>query len=104
MSDEETPKRPTNTVEKIIARRKEEDRLRDLAIENEAEYKKALNGMAASPNGKLVLKTLIKACGVFDPKEGTDGVALIENNAKRNLYLRFIRPYLEPQMKQELET
>lgn len=104
MSDEEKP-RNSNTVDKLLASRKERERKEAVAIENALEYQTALNGVAASPNGKLVFKTLIKACGVFDPdKEGSDGVALIRQSERRNFYLKFIRPYLEPQQRQELES
>ena len=88
MSDDEKRKKSQmTTVDKLKAQRDERKRLEELVIENQKDYQKALNDMAASPSGSLVLKTLIKACGVFDPKNGVDGVALIENNAKRNLYL-----------------
>ena len=68
------------------------------------EYAKELNGVAASPNGKFFLKRLIKGIGVFTPQKGKDGVALIENNAQRNIYLELIRPHLEPQIRMELEN
>lgn len=93
-----------NTVDKLRESRALRDQQEVLKKEQEADYAKALNDMAASPSGRLVLRTLIRACGVFTPKEGVDGVSLIENNARRNLYLRYIRPYLEPVNKQELET
>ena len=93
-----------STAEKLMMARAERERQEALIIENQKEYAKALNDMAASQSGKLVLQTLIKACGVFTAKDGVDGVSLIENNARRNLYLRYIRPYLEPTNKQELET
>ena len=83
--------------------REDQKALEERIIENKKDYQKALNDMAASPSGALVLRTLIKACGVFTPKKGIDGVTLIETNTLRNLYLEFIRPYLEPQNKIDLE-
>jgi hypothetical protein len=93
------------TTDRLIAARAEREKKEALAIENALEYQKALNGVASTPNGKLFIKTLIKACGVFDPdKEGSDAAALIRQSERRNVYLKFLRPYLEPQFKQELEN
>jgi len=104
MSDTEKP-RNSNTVDKLLQSREERKKQEAIAIENALEYQKALNGVASTPNGKLMLKTLIKACGVFDPdKEGSDGVALIRQSERRNVYLKFVRPYLEPKQRQELEN
>lgn len=104
MSDDRNSKNPKNTVGKILKAAEERKKLEDTIIENQEDYALALNGLAVTPNGKHFLKTLIKACHVFTPKSGLDGVALIETNTKRNLYLEFIRPYLEPAIRKDLEN
>ena len=105
MSDDRTKdKRPQNTVSRILKEREKREHLEALGVENEQEYKKALNSMGKSRNGALVLRTLIKVCGVFEPDDGFDAAALIRKGERRNVYLKFIRPYLEPSIKQELES
>lgn len=94
---------PNDTVSKLLRQRELENEQKSIIIENQEEYKKALNGMASTPNGDLVLKTLIKAMRVFDPVTAQNNVALIECNAQKNLYLTYIRPYLTPELKQEIE-
>lgn len=96
-------KDPKTTAEKLRAERDQLKKSAKIALENVEDYRMAVNGMAATPNGELFFKTLIKACGVFDPKHSTDALALIEDNAKRNVYLEFIRPFLEPEIRKELE-
>jgi len=91
------------TAEKMLANKKERERLEAVAIENQEEYKRALNIIAGSDNGIIVFKTLIKACGVFKSTKGLDGMQLVEANALKNLYLELFRPYLTPELKQELE-
>jgi hypothetical protein len=98
-------KRPTkSTADKLIQRRENSEAAASQILENVEDYKKALNAIAASPNGSLVFKTLIKASGVFTPSHLTDALALIDGNAKRNFYLELIRPHLEPSIRQELEN
>jgi hypothetical protein len=73
-------------------------------IENIDEYKKALNGMASSEYGKLFLKTLLKYCNIFEYNNSLDGMKLIENNAKKNLYVYLIRQFLEPEIRRDIES
>lgn len=94
----------TNTVSKLMADREKRSQQEELAIENMGEYKKALNGVASTPNGQLMLKTLIKACGVFTVSKESDAISLIRHNERRNVYLQYVRPFLEPDVKKELEN
>ena len=99
-----TDNEPKTTVDKLRDAREQQKLRKEKIIENMQDFKMALNGVASTQNGKLFLKTLIKACGVFTPKHTTEALALIEDNAKRNIYLEFIRPNLEPELKKELES
>lgn len=87
----------------MLEQREELKRQAGIHAENLEEYKKALNGIVASPFGQFVFKEFVKALGVFTPKSGRDGVALIEDAARRNFYLQCIRPYLEPELRQIIE-
>lgn len=102
MSDRDD-KKPKSTVDKLKLHREQAKVLGDLASEQVDEYKRALNSMAASEHGALVLKILINGLGVFSPDRGTDVAALIRQSERRNVYLELIRPFLEPNLKQELE-
>ena len=92
------------TIDKLLSSREDRERQEAIIIENALEFQKALNGVASTPNGELVLKTLIKASGVFSSKGKLDGVALIRASDKSDFYLDFIRPYLEPNIRKELEN
>lgn len=71
--------------------------------ESLAEYKKALNGVCATPNGQFVMRSLIKALGVFEPRRDYSQ-GLVEFNAKRDVYLGLIRPFLTAEIIRELEN
>jgi len=90
-------------VDKLLQDKKKRAEQEVIVIENAQEYAKALNGVACTPNGKLVLRTIIKAGGVFIPSSPVDVSTLIRNNERRNVYLQFIRPYLDSDVKQALE-
>jgi len=95
--------KPKSTAEKLQMQREKAKEFGDIAAEEVETYKKALNSMAASEHGKIVLKTLIKACGVFSPDRGGDVSALIRQSERRNVYLEVIRPFINPELRQELE-
>lgn len=103
MSDNNDEERVLSTAEKMQAMRDERQSHEEKIIENIQAFKGALNAVAATPDGHLVLKTLIKACGVFAVKPNRDGMALVGDKALRDLYLSLFRPHLDANIRQELE-
>lgn len=103
-NDEENTGRVMSTAEKLIAQQLDKERQKEIAIENLEEYRKALNGVAATPNGQLVFKTFIKAFGVFAVRPSRTDVALVEHKALREFYLTLIRPHLDTDLRQTLEN
>ena len=103
MSDQQEEikkKKPKSTVENLQLSREQRKELEKLGAENLEEYKKALNIVAGSQAGKYFLKCLIKALKPFDPiniKGDVDAVV------QRNVYLEKIRPYLNDDIRKELE-
>jgi len=93
-----------NTVSKLLASREDRERAEAVVIENIKEYKRSLNDVAATPSGELFLKTLIKVFGIHNPKGNLDAVSLIRANAKSDIYLEFIRPHLEIELRQKIES
>jgi len=104
MSEPDVKKKPTTTAEKLLSQQAEREQSEIIAKERMAEYKKALNGVAATPNGQLVLKTFIKAFGVFTVKPNRDGMALVRDAALRDFYLSLVRPHLDDDLRREIET
>ena len=92
-----------STAEKLIAARAQRALDKEKFLENAKEYAKALNGQAATPNGLLVLRTWVKALGVFKSKSGLEGIPLVKAQANSDFYLEFIRPFLEPEIRQKVE-
>lgn len=95
--------KPSNTVSRILEQREQREKQEGVIEERKEEYKKALNGVASTPNGKLVLELLVKASGVHEPVDTTNARSLLRAN-DRNFYLKFIRPFLEPKLRKDLEN
>lgn len=92
-----------STAERILEGREDAKLQNDVTLENMQEFKRALNDVCNTPNGQLVFRTLIRAIEAFAPKSGRDAVALVESNAKKNVYFQFVRPFLEPETRHKLE-
>lgn len=90
-----------STVEKIQARAEEQQAINS---ERLADYRAALNAVAATSSGEFVLKAWINAFGVFAVKPSRDGAGLVADKALRDFYLTHVRPYLEQELRQKLEN
>lgn len=93
--------KPSSTAEKIQARSEEQQAIN---AERMADYRQALNAVAATNNGEFVLKAWINALGVFAVKPSRDGAGLVADKALRDFYLTHVRPYLEQELRQKLES
>lgn len=92
----------TSTAERLLAAKKEREDRQKTQILNEAEYAMALNAFAASDNGKIILKPMLRYMGWAKPPS-KNGVDMVELNGMRRLYVELIRPYLEPTIRAEIE-
>ncbi len=104
-ANDEIPDREVqkSTAEKLMDMQEGVKTHEAIALENAGEYRKALNSIGSSPNGQFVLKYMIKALGVFTVKPNRDGMALVADKANRDFYLTMIRPYLDKDLRQEIE-
>jgi hypothetical protein len=100
----ETKSNPTTTAEKLQEQQAAREQGEGIAKERAEDYKKAINGVVSTPNGELVMKAFVKALGVFAVKPNRDGMALVSDKALRDFYLTFIRPYLDEDLRRNIEN
>ncbi len=93
-----------STIDKIAQAREGAADQQIITKEKEAEFKKALNQMMSSTEGKYVAKYLLRYLGVFAVAKTRDPVAKLEHEIRRQVYLEFLRPYLERDLRMELEN
>jgi len=95
---------PPSSADRFLEQREAQQHSQEIAAEKLEQYKKALNGMAVTPNGELVLKTLITAFGVFSIAQPQNPASSYELEVLKRGYLKFIRPHLEPAIRAKLEN
>mgnify|MGYP003639353561 CR=1 FL=1 len=93
-----------NTVANILKQKENREKNKTILEEHQKQYKKYLSRYAASEEGKFVIGVLIKASGALSADDSNDAAALIRNSERKNFYFNFIRPYIEPEIRKELEN
>lgn len=95
-----------STITKLLqnaAARNHEDK-QEALIEKISDWKAALNRIASSPDGQLLLANMFKFAGFFTPASNAgNGVALVEMEGRRKFYSLYVRPYLDPKVRKEIE-
>lgn len=93
-----------STAEKLLAARDDRKKSEEVAIERVEEYKAALNKIANTPDGYLVLRAIMRYCGIFAVKPTRDGMGLVSDKALHDFYIMMIRSHLNQQNRQTLEN
>ena len=86
-------------VEKSLARKDADD----FKIKEVAEWKLCVNAVASTPNGRMLLKSMLQYSGLMDPPQINNPNKMVTNTIKGSFYLTWIRPFLEPDVRKELE-
>ncbi len=77
-------------LEKRAQKRVQEEQI----VENVEEYKAALEKIFTSEDGKIFYKYLARYCRLHTVEEGLNTVRMVEDNGKRSVFLKGIRPFL----------
>lgn len=67
------------------------------------EWKASLNRLASTKDGQHMLRVMIVLSGWQQPGNIRDTVRMVEDNGKIDFYLRWIRPYLDSNLRKEIE-
>lgn len=84
---------------KGMATRKEADEFKVAELET---WRRAVNSMAASEHGKIVLKGMLDHSGLMRPRGNSTNQSAVDK-LKAEFYLSWIRPFLQPELRKELE-
>jgi hypothetical protein len=86
-------------LEKAMAR-KEAD---DFKIKEIEEWKLCVNSVASSPNGRMLLRSMLQFSGVLEAPQVNNPNRMVTNTIKGSFYLTWVRPFLNPEVRRELE-
>jgi hypothetical protein len=71
--------------------------------EAEETFRAVLDTVFGSEAGELFGRELVRQLGVFESNSCTNPTLMVEENARRGVYLKLIRPYLTEERRQKLE-
>lgn len=86
-------------LEKAMARKDTED----FKIREIAEWKECVNAVASTTHGRMLLKSMLQYSGLLDPPAVNNPNRMVTNTIKGSFYLTWVRPYLKPEVRRELE-
>lgn len=75
----------------------------EFKIEELQTWKLAVNGLAASPNGAMFLKSMVQYSGMYLPVNTSSAQTMVERGIKSAFYLRWVRPFLNPDLRSSIE-
>lgn len=90
-------------VDELLNRMAGKKERQEFKIEELEEWKRCINGLAATPNGQLFLRSMIQFSGLFVPGNIRDTLGMVEDKCKAAFYLQWVRPYLDEQLRKEIE-
>lgn len=93
----------SDTAARLLEQKRKEAENDARAVALTEEYKSALNDMAHSPAGFMVLRQLVVYTEAMHVPKTLDAARILAHNAKRDVYFTAIRPYLTPDLRAKLE-
>ena len=89
---------------RILEQRRVREEARSQVVEHEQEWAKAANRLFSTEDGQLFIKYLLRFSNIFTVDNSLAPATLIENNGKRAIYLKLIRPYLNDDVRALVEN
>lgn len=85
----------SSVIDQLLKHRQNAEEAKKVILENEGEWKKVINRMLTTEDGKFFAKYMLRYLGIFNIDSSNNQIKLIEDNGKRKFYLELIRPYLD---------
>lgn len=97
------PESSPSIIDKKVEQRKAQKKVEDAQAERLKEYKRAINGVFNTPNGRVLWSFLLDFCGVWHDDPELNPAKLIEQRGKRMVVTTGIKPLLEQKVLNKLE-
>jgi hypothetical protein len=86
-------------LERLLAKKDGEE----FKVKEIAEWKLCVNAVAKTREGRMLLRSMLQYSGMFDAPALNNPNRMVTNTIKGSFYFTWIRPYLEPEVRRELE-
>lgn len=95
--------RKTSQAQDMLERSLKRHDADDFKIKEVEEWKICINAVASTPNGRMLLRSMLQFSGVLDVPQLNNPNKMVTNTIKGAFYLTWVRPYLKPEVRRELE-
>lgn len=95
--------RNKNQAEDLLEKALKRQHVDEFKVNEIVEWKKCVNAVAASEHGALLLKSMLQFSGVLSVPNLGSANQMVTNTIKGSFYLTWIRPYLNPEVRKEIE-
>ncbi len=96
-------KETLSVVNKLLAQRESAKAKEKELIEKQEEWKLVVNRLAATADGEYFFQVMVKYSKLFQVDNEYNPAILLEDKAKREFYLKHMRPYLDKKLKSKIE-
>ena len=90
-------------VDDILKRLADKKERQEFKITELEEWTNCINRLASSPDGQLFIRSMIQFSGLYQPGNIRDTLGMVEDKCKAAFYLQWVRPYLQDQLRKEVE-
>lgn len=87
----------------ILKRMQGMEKAQEFKIHQIEEWKAALNRVASTPDGQLFITAMIQFSGYHNDDAVINATKMVEDKGKQAFYKRWVRPYLDPLLRKEIE-
>lgn len=101
---EEIEKMSYSIIDKLIQKQGDREKEQEIILEKEKDWALAVNRLFSTPDGEFFAKYFLRICYAFNVDNSKDQVTMLENRGARNIYFRYIRPYLDPVIRSKIEN
>jgi len=95
--------RNRSQVSDMLERSMQREEANAFKIKEIAEWKTCINAVASTQNGRMLIRSMLQYSGILDAPVLNNPNKMVTNTIKGSFYLTWIRPYLEPDVRKELE-
>lgn len=95
--------RGESQVDSLLAAARKRNEQKEFQITELEAWKTCVNGLAATTNGQMFLRSMIQFSGVNDPPMLGNPQSMVVNTIKAAFYLRWVRPYLSSDLRKDIE-
>jgi hypothetical protein len=103
-ADKPDQQQAASIIEKLLLKEQERRHQEEHVIEDRKQWELVINRLASTADGKYFFTRMVRHSAIFAVDEDYNPVNLAVAKAKSSFYRKYVRPYLEKQLKNKIEV